>query len=167
MLPKEKKFNPCCFHLTDTYQTYYVQGSMKHANPSGTYMRSFAFFYAFTNKYLKQLKEKCHHYFDKPQKKFNHLLLGINMTQGFQDPRFSRERYKLTGSSFSAWCDMSCREKRHVNLEVEEPRLRPLHIGWTGTVAQEGRLHLPRVNCELLSKLAPRLWFSVPRVPSK
>lgn len=102
-------------YLSDTY---YVQGNAKQANPSGVCTRSFIFFCAFTNKYLKQLNENCHHYFDKPQKKFNHLLLRINMTQGFQDPKFSKECYKLTGSSFSAWSDMSYRE-RHVNLEVK------------------------------------------------
>lgn len=67
---------------------------------------------------LKQLNVKCHHYFDRPQKKFNHLHSRINMTQGFQDPEFSRECYKLTGSSLGARLDMRRRE-RHVALEVK------------------------------------------------
>lgn len=75
-------------------------------------------FCAFTNNCLKQLNEKCHRYFDKPQKKFNHLYSGINMTQGFQAPKFSRECYKLTGPSLSAWFDMWYSE-RHANLEVK------------------------------------------------
>lgn len=58
-------------------------------------------FCAFTNKCLKRLNEKCHPYFDKPQKTFNCLHSRINTTQGFQDPDFSRECSKLTGSPLS------------------------------------------------------------------
>lgn len=58
-------------------------------------------FCAFKNKNLKQLKESFHHYFDEPQKKCNHLYSRFKVTQGFQDPKFSGECYRLTGSSAS------------------------------------------------------------------
>ena len=122
-------------------------------------------FCAFTNTCLKRFNVKCHRYFDRPQKKFNHLRSRINMTQGFQDPEFSREYSKLTGSSQSSIGHETQGKTR--SPRGEEPHLRPFHIGRTSAVAQEGRLHLPQVNCELLSKLAPQLRFPVARVPSK
>lgn len=57
---------------------------------------------AFLIKCLKQLNEKCHHDFDKPPKKFNRLSSRINTSQGLQDPKFSRECSKLTGSPLHA-----------------------------------------------------------------
>lgn len=123
-------------------------------------------FCAFKNKNLKQLKESFHHYSDEPQKKCNHLYSRFKVTQVFQDPKFSGECYRLTGSSASVWFDMRC-TGRHANLKW---RASSQTVPYWPDKRSGSRRQATSSSAQLwitLSKLAPHLWFSVPRVPSK